>query len=153
VTGALGGPAAAVRAWLAGKEPGEVDRARFAHPIPRIEAAISLASLGVTSAIDISDGLMGDLAHIAAASKVGVEVDLERIPRVPGVSPLEAAASGEEYELAVTGGEIDVEAFYAEHGLRLSEIGRIVAGPPGVMLREAGMTVTPPPGFDHFMRK
>ena len=153
VTGTLGGPAAAVRAWKAGKEPSEVDRARFAHPIPRIEAAIALAALGVTSAIDLSDGLIGDLAHIAAGSKVAVEVDLERIPRLAGVSAIEAAASGEEYELAVTGGELNVKAFFDEHGLLLSEIGRIVAGPPGVTLREAGKTVLPPPGFDHFKRK
>lgn len=153
VTGALGGPAAAVRAWMADKEPNEVNRARFAHPIPRIEAAISLASRGVTSAIDISDGLAGDLAHIAAASNVSVELDLERIPCVPGVSPIDAVRSGEEYELAVTGQDIDGEAFYQELGLRLTEIGRIVAGPPGVKLREEGKTVVTPAGFDHFKRK
>ena len=153
VTGTLGGPAAAVRAWKAGKEPSEVQRARFAHPIPRIEAAIALGVLGVTSAIDISDGLLGDLAHIAAASKVAVEVDLERIPHLPGVSAIEAAGSGEEYEIAVTASEINVNAFFDEHGLLLSEIGRIVAGPPRVTLREAGKTVAAPPGFDHFKRK
>src|SRR5688500_5002269 len=152
VTGMLGGPAAAVRAWLSGKEPGEADRARFAHPIPRIEAAIALARLGATAAIDISDGLMGDLAHIAAASKVGVEVDLERIPRVPGVSALEAAGSGEEYELAITAGEIDVNAFSEAHGLALTEIGRIVAGPPGVELLENGQPIASPRGYDHFRR-
>src|SRR5687767_9851432 len=43
VTGYLGGPGAALRAWRAGKLPGEIDRARFAHPIPRIDAAIGLA--------------------------------------------------------------------------------------------------------------
>jgi thiamine-monophosphate kinase len=153
VTGILGGPSAAVRAWLAGKEPGEAERARFAHPIPRIEAGIALARLGATAAIDVSDGLIGDLAHIAAASKVCIEVDLERVPRMPGISALEAAASGEEYELAVAGGEIDVDAFSEAHGLRLTEIGRIVAGPPGVELRENGQRITSPGGFDHFSRK
>lgn len=153
VTGALGGPAAAVRAWMSDEEPNELHRARFAHPIPRIEAAISLASLGVTSAIDISDGLAGDLAHIAAASKVCVDLDLERIPCVPGVAAIDAVSSGEEYELAVTGPAIDVEAFYQEQGLRLTEVGRIVAGPSGVKLREEGKTVATPAGFDHFKRK
>jgi thiamine-monophosphate kinase len=153
VTGTLGGPAAAVRAWMGGKEPSELNRARFAHPIPRIEAAISLAALGVTSAIDVSDGLTGDLAHIAAASRVSVELDIERIPAVPGVSALEAASAGEEYELAVTAAAIDCDAFHEEHGLRLTEIGRIVAGPPGVKLFESGKTVATPEGFDHFRRK
>lgn len=153
VTGALGGPGAAVRAWLDGKEPRERDRARFAHPIARIEAALTLAARGVTSAIDISDGLMGDLAHIAAASKVAIEVDLERVPCMPEISALEAVGSGEEYELAVTGRGIDVSAFYDEHAIPLTEVGRIVAGAPGVQLFQAGKKIATPRGFDHFKRK
>ena len=153
VTGALGGPGAAVRAWMEGKEPREQDRARFAHPIARIEAAIALAARGVTSAIDISDGLMGDLAHIAAASRVAIEIELERIPCMPGVPPIDAVGSGEEYELAITGSGIDVSAFYDEHGLLVTEVGRIVAGPPGVQLLHAGQKVATPRGFDHFRRK
>lgn len=153
VTGVLGGPSAAVRAWLSGKEPGEAERARFAHPIPRIEAAIALARLGATAAIDVSDGLMSDLAHIAAASRVCIEIDLERVPRMTGISALEAAGSGEEYELAITAGEIDVGAFSEAHGLALTEIGRIVAGPPGVELREKGQRVASPAGYDHFRRQ
>ena len=67
------------------------DRARFANPVPRIEPAIGLAERGASSAIDVSDGLIADLAHIAAASKVRIEIDVERIPHVDGVSPAEAA--------------------------------------------------------------
>src|SRR4051812_7364268 len=85
VTGRLGGPAAAVRAWLAGKQPSEAERARFACPVPRIDAAIGLSERGATSGIDISDGLAADLTHIAAASKVAIEIDIERIPRFDGV--------------------------------------------------------------------
>lgn len=153
VTGLLGGPGAAVRAWLAGKHPNPHDRARFAHPVPRIDAALALASRGATAGIDISDGLMGDLAHVAAASGIRIEVDLERIPRVPGVSGLQAASSGEEYELAVTAPDIDVRSFHEELGLQLTEIGRIVAGPPGVELREGGKKIAAPAGYDHFNRK
>jgi thiamine-monophosphate kinase len=153
VTGLLGGPGAAVRAWLAGKHPNAHDRARFAHPVPRIEAALALASRGATAGIDISDGLMGDLAHVAAASGIRIEVDLERIPRVTGVSALQAASSGEEYELAVTAPDIDVRTFQEELGMQLTEIGRIVAGPQGVELREAGKKIVTPAGYDHFDRK
>jgi len=153
VTGSLGGPGAAVRAWLDGKHPNAHDRARFAHPVPRIEAGLALASRGATAGIDISDGLMGDLAHVAAASGVRIEVDLERIPRVPGVSALQAASSGEEYELAVTAPDIDVRTFQKELEIHLTEIGRIVAGPQGVELREAGKKVATPAGYDHFNRK
>ncbi|MEO8909241.1 MAG: thiamine-phosphate kinase [Gemmatimonadaceae bacterium] len=153
VTGHLGGPAAAVRAWHAGKEPTDRDRARFAHPVPRIEPAIGLAERGASSAIDISDGLVADLAHVAAASKVRIEIDVDRIPRVEGVSPIEAANSGEEYEVAVTALEIDTEQFAAEFGLALTEIGRVVAGTPGVDLMEGGKKIVAPPGFDHFRTK
>jgi thiamine-monophosphate kinase len=153
VTGRLGGPAAALRAWNAGAQPSEQDRARFAHPIPRIEAAIGLAERGATSAIDVSDGLIADMGHLAAASKVCIEIDLARIPRLNGVSPLEAASSGEEYEIVVTGPEIDVDQFSSEFGLDLTEIGRVVAGSSGVALLNDGQRVTAPLGFDHFRDK
>ena len=150
VTGHLGGPAAALRAWNSGKEPSERDRARFAHPIPRIDAAIGLADRGATSAIDVSDGLIADIGHLAAASKVCIEVDLASIPRLDGIAELEAASSGEEYEIVVTAPAIDVEQFASEFGLDLTEIGRVVAGPPRVALLKDGKQITAPPGFDHF---
>jgi thiamine-monophosphate kinase len=150
VTGKLGGPAAALRAWRAGKVPSETDRARFAHPIPRIDAAIGLAERGATSAIDVSDGLIADIRHIAAASKVRVEIDLDRIPRLGGASALEAANSGEEYEIVVTASQVDVVQFKSEFGLELTEIGRIVAGSPRVELLKDGEPAKAPPGFDHF---
>jgi thiamine-monophosphate kinase len=153
VTGRLGGPAAAVRAWRAGKDPSENDRARFANPVPRIEPAIGLAERGASSGIDISDGLMADLGHIAAASKVCIEIEAERIPRVDGVSPLQAASSGEEYEILVTAPEIDISQFSEEFGLDLTEVGRVVAGPPGVVLMQGGERIIAPPGFDHFKDK
>ena len=153
VTGRLGGPAAAVRAWRAGKEPTESDRARFANPVPRIEPAIGLAARGATSGIDISDGLIADVGHIAAASKVCIEIDAEQIPRVSGVTPLEAASSGEEYEIVVTAPEIDTRQFSEEFGLDLTEIGRVVAGSTGIVLMQGGERVTAPPGFDHFRDK
>jgi len=153
VTGRLGGPAAAVRAWRAGKEPTDGDRARFASPVPRIEPAIGLSDRGATSGIDISDGLIADVGHIAAASSVCIEIDADRIPRVNGVTPLEAASSGEEYEIVVTAPEIDTGQFSEEFGLDLTEIGRVVAGSSGIVLMQGGERITAPPGFDHFRDK
>jgi len=153
VTGRLGGPAAAVRAWKAGRQPSETERARFACPIPRIDAALGLAARGASAGIDISDGLTADLAHIAAASKVGIEVDADRIPRFEGVSAIDAAGSGEEYEIVVTARDIDAGRFVEEFGLDLTEIGRVVAGPPRVTLLQGGNSINPPPGFDHFSDK
>lgn len=153
VTGRLGGPAAAVRAWRAGGEPTESDRARFANPVPRIEPGIGLAARGATSGIDISDGLMADVSHLAAASKVCIEIDAERIPRVGGVSAVQAASSGEEYEIVVTAPEIDTGQFSEEFGLDLTEIGRVVAGTTGIVLMQKGELIVVPPGFDHFRDK
>ena len=153
VTGRLGGPSAALRAWSAGGQPNERDRARFANPVPRIDAAIGLASRGATSAIDISDGLIADVGHIAAASKIGIEIDLARIPCFGDASPMEAASSGEEYEIVVTSPKIDVEEFLSEFGLDLTEIGRVVAGPARVELLNDGKKVSSPSGFDHFRDK
>jgi thiamine-monophosphate kinase len=153
VTGRLGGPAAAVRAWRAGGVPTDADRGRFASPVPRIEPAIGLAARGATSAIDISDGLMADVGHIAAASKVCIEIDAERVPRVSGVSPVQAASSGEEYEIVVTGPAIDTTQFAEEFGLDLTEIGRVVPGTPGIVLKQGGELIATPPGFDHFRDK
>ncbi|HEV7388646.1 MAG TPA: thiamine-phosphate kinase [Gemmatimonadaceae bacterium] len=150
VTGSLGGPEAALRAWRAGQEPSEGNRARFACPVPRIDAAIALASRGATSAIDISDGLAADLTHVAAASKVRMEIDVEEVPRMPGVSPIDALSSGEEYEIVVTAPSIDVKQFSEEFGLSLTEIGRVVAGSPGVSLVGGGKQISAPQGFDHF---
>jgi thiamine-monophosphate kinase len=137
---------------MSGKEPSERDRARFANPVPRIEPAIALAAMGATSAVDISDGLVADVAHIAAASKVRIEIDAEKIPRFDGVSAIEASCAGEEYELAITAGEIDAVKFADEHGLQLTEVGRVVAGSPGLTLLENGQPVPVPRGYDHFQK-
>jgi len=150
VTGALGGPAAAVRAWKAGKQPTERDRARFAHPVPRVEPAIGLAARGASAAIDISDGLAADLTHVAAASKVRIEIDADRIPRLDGVSAIEAAGGGEEYEIIVTAPNIDTRRFTEEFGLQLTDIGRVVAGHPEVKLLQGGARISTPTGFNHF---
>jgi thiamine monophosphate kinase len=96
---------------------------------------------------------MADVGHIAAASKVCIEIDAERIPRVDGVSPVQAASSGEEYEIVVTAPKIDTAQFAEEFGLDLTEIGRVVAGSPGIVLKQGGELIVSPPGFDHFRDK
>ena len=56
-------------------------------------------------------------------------------------------------EIAVTAPEIDVEQFTEEFGLRLTRIGRVVAGRPGVTLLREGESIPIPAGFDHFRKK
>ncbi len=150
VTGRLGGPAAALAAWLAGAAPDPDDRARFAHPIPRLREAQWLVARGATAGIDVSDGLVADVAHVAAASAVRISLDLARVPRTARSTPIEAGRSGEEYELAVTApAGLDVSAFAREFDLPLSAIGSVAAGPPGVDVAVAGARVDPPMGYNH----
>jgi thiamine-monophosphate kinase len=153
VTGRLGGAGAAVRSWISGREPSPAHRARFARPLPRIREAQWLAGRGAHAAIDVSDGLVADVRHIATASGVTVELDLGRVPAAHSVSPGDAAASGEEYEVVVCApGEIDVNAFHAAFSLELSEIGRVVRAHSGgeVAVLHGGERVDPPRGHDHF---
>jgi thiamine-monophosphate kinase len=153
VTGELGGPLLALRDYVRGTAPRPADRARFARPAARLGPARWLARQGARSAVDVSDGIVADVAHLAAASGVRAVVDLDRLPLVRGADPREAARSGEEYELAVScPAELDVGRFEAEWGVRLTEVGRVeeAAGGAGVEVRLGGARVDLAPGYDHF---
>jgi thiamine-monophosphate kinase len=137
-----------------GRSPLPEHRARFARPTPRIREALWLASHGATAAIDISDGLISDAGHLAAASGADVCIELEAIPVVSGASALDAAKSGEEYELAVTSrARIDEHAFAREFGVPLTRVGTVAAprdSAPKARLRSHGAFVGQPAGHDHF---
>jgi len=153
VTGRLGGAGLALAALRAGRRLAPALWRRFGRPVPRIAAGRWLARRGARAMIDISDGLAGDAGQLAAASGVGVAIELERIPCWPGVTPLAAVRSGEEYELLVAMprrfGPTEVKAFGRATGLPLTRIGACTAG-RGVRMTHDGRPITPPPGFDHF---
>lgn len=155
VTGALGGPGAALTAWMRGGTPDDAARARFAHPEARIAAGLWLAAHGATAAIDLSDGLSGDVAHVAHASGVRCTISLDAVPCTAGVKVSDALVSGEEYELLVAAPALDVRAFAAAHrGLALTAIGRVQAPAPGdgadVVGEQGGVRVALPRAHDHF---
>jgi thiamine-monophosphate kinase len=151
VTGRLGAAGAVVRALLANAEPDPRHREKFARPQPRIAEARWLAAMGAAAAIDVSDGLVADLGHLAAASDVRIELDLDHIPVAEGVTPKDAAASGEEYELVVSAPEpLDLEAFVAAFRIPLTPIAHAVAGDAAVEVRRKGRRVANPGGHDHF---
>lgn len=140
VTGALGGARAALFDWRDGRTPSPAARLAFARPQPRLAAARWLANQGATAMMDISDGLGGDASHLAAASGVRLELQLERLPIHPSVHAVSnragigfrhfAATGGEDYELLVT----LPPSFMAERecepaaGVVLTRIGRVVEG-------------------------
>jgi thiamine-monophosphate kinase len=149
VTGVLGAPHAALRLLEQGNPPGEW-RERLVHPAARLHEARWLALHGASAAIDISDGLVGDLRHVAAASSVGISIDAARVPRASGVTVEDALAGGEEYELIVTTPvAFDAAAFEQRFGLPLTEIGAVSAMRPGEV-RVIGARVAHTSGHDHF---
>jgi thiamine-monophosphate kinase len=154
VSGTLGGPGAAVRAWRSGSAPGRDARQRFAHPVPRIRESQWLRDRGARALIDLSDGLLGDAGHLAAASGAAIRLEAESVPVHPAAAGwMDAVASGEEYELLValppafeTSAAVD---FAARFGIPLTRVGAVEAG-SGVVLEHGGRAVTAPHGFSHF---
>lgn len=162
VTGQLGASAAAVRIWRGGGTPAPELRAAFAAPTPRIVEARRLVEHEVVDAmIDVSDGLVGDLAHVAAASGVRITIELERVPVAPAAvaalgddAALDVALhGGEDYELAfVTDpGVVDPAWFADRFGMSLTRVGRVSEG-EGVWLEAASGASrrAAEGGFDHW---
>lgn len=154
VTGRLGAPRLALDALERGLTPLAAHRERFARPVPRLREGRWLAEHGVTAAIDCSDGVAADLGHVAAASRVHIVLDLDRLPLVNGATLHDAARSGEEYELLVTApAELDAALFEREFSLSLTAIGRVEhAGAEGATVEtlRGGVRVPSPKGHDHF---
>jgi len=154
VTGTLGGPLLALRAWERGGTPSAECRARFARPAARLEEARWLAAHGATAGLDVSDGVASEASHLAAAGGVRIVLDLDRMPALAPATLHEAARSGEEYELLVTApSTLDAAAFTARFGIPLTRIGTVdeaAAGASPVEARMAGVRVELPRGHDHF---
>jgi thiamine-monophosphate kinase len=105
--------------------------------------------------IDLSDGLVADAGHLAAASGVALRLDAARLPCGPGITPQEALDSGEEYELLATlppGALGALRASERAGDAPVTVVG-IVAEGTGVQLegRAAAHGGAPaaPGGFDH----
>ncbi|NMC69931.1 MAG: thiamine-phosphate kinase, partial [Myxococcales bacterium] len=143
----------------------EVDRLRrrYLHPPLRLDAAAVLASVA-SAAIDVSDGLLQDLGHLADASAIGVRLRLDALPLAFGhprddrTLALELAlGGGEDYELlaAVPPAAVALaDRLCAEAGVGLYEIGEAAGDlPPGTLVGlEADGSERPLErrGFRHF---
>jgi len=155
VTGRLGAAAAAVAAWKRGA-PAEAEwERRFWEPRPRVAEARWLRERGAEAAIDLSDGLVADAGHLAAASGVALEIDAEAVPADAGVELPLALAGGEDFELlvGVAGGifgEKEATEFEREFGIPLSLVGRAVSGSDVRVFRGGEEVKVEVSGFDHF---
>lgn len=185
VTG-VPGSAAAFLALALWAEPPSRERApleiaeRFILPASRVRLARALAAAGgVRAAVDISDGLAADLAHLCAASGMGAIVDESRLPADEPFrsaartlsafagqerGPLPAGEAGLQAHLALSASDdyellLAIEpaawqacsAVAAEAGVQLTAIGEVGAG-PGLWLRTRDGVERPlvARGWDHF---
>jgi thiamine-monophosphate kinase len=114
--------------------------ARRAMELPEPRVALGLALRGLaTAAIDVSDGLLGDLGHVLRASGVGAVLHLADFPRRPllarqplAVQRMALLTGGDDYELLFTAPEAAgpaVQAAAAQAGVPVQAIGRITATP------------------------
>jgi thiamine-monophosphate kinase len=164
VSGQLGDARLALEAFRGTLSlPGETfDRVRRAMELPQPRVALGQALRGLASAaIDLSDGLLGDLGHVLRASRVGAVVDESALPCSAAVAALDPAwrrrcllHGGDDYELLFTAPPAHddaVRAAGAAAGVAVTPIGRIEAG-PGLDVRDAAgaRVAADARGFDHF---
>ena len=156
VSGELGGASLAlVRPDIASAA------ARLHMPEPRVELGERLRGLA-HAAIDVSDGLAGDLGHILERSRLGARVNYADLPRPAAFRGLGDAqleqdcvlSGGDDYELLFTAAPErrgELAALAAELALPLSRIGTMQAGEPRlVVLDDQGRPMSYGRGFDHF---
>ena len=148
VTGRLGGGAAGLRALLAGSSADDSQVSSYARPVPRVEAGKILAH-HAHAAIDVSDGLLGDLAKLLAASHcLGADLSSEAIPLAPGAGLGDALGPSDDYELLVSLPRLTGEQVAARLDCEWHCIGS-VAAEPGIRLD--GETVAAESrGYRHF---
>lgn len=136
---------------------------RLHQPEPRVELGERLRGYA-HAAIDVSDGLAGDLQHILVRSSVGAQVQYDAIPRPAAFEKLGNAelekdcvlSGGDDYELLFTAAaerRADLEALSRELKIPLTRIGVIQPGPVQLVIRDArGNAMSYRGGFDHFQR-
>jgi thiamine-monophosphate kinase len=164
VSGTLGDARAALEVF---RGTLECDTAAFAAlrramELPEPRVALGQALRGVaSSAIDLSDGLLGDLGHVLRGSGVGARLALPALPRSAQLAALPEALQqdfllhgGDDYELLFTAaaGRADaVQAAARAAGVLVTPIGRIEAGSALVVTDAAGRALpVAARGFDHF---
>lgn len=137
----------------------------YFQPVPRVNLGQGCAGLA-SAAIDLSDGLMADLGHIAKQSDVGIELNAKAIPVARVVKRIMSAmgdksqglnlalTAGDEYELALIVAEDQQEALQqtaADLNVPLTLIGHVVKGTRVKCLNNDGQEIeVKTSGYQHF---
>jgi thiamine-monophosphate kinase len=133
---------------------------RFDYPTPRVQLGLAARQVA-SAAMDISDGLAGDLPKLAAASGVHAHVYVERLPLSAALRATVSAAqarewalgAGDDYELLFAASPANypkLEAAARQLNLTLTIIGELSSG-SGVSWSADGVDYIPAAsGFDHF---
>jgi thiamine-monophosphate kinase len=165
VTGTLGDAGAGLALATDRLQPGDLVAAaavteRFDYPTPRVRFGACARGLA-SAAMDVSDGLAGDLPKLAHASSLAAHVDVGRLPLSPALTSLVplpqalawALAAGDDYELLLAVAPEHRQALAAEARrlhLNLTVIGELRRG-NGVHWTHGGAPFAAPAhGYDHF---
>lgn len=163
VSGTVGDARLALEAFRGRVDLGaDFEWVRRAMELPQPRVALGQALRGVaSSAIDVSDGLLGDLSHILRRSEVGATVDVDAVPRSAVLGRHEATlqrtctlAGGDDYELIFTAPPRRADAVAAaaqQAGVTVTRIG-VIEADPGLRLidRQHLPVVNGFGSFDHF---
>lgn len=124
-----------------------------AHRKPDVNYKLATNFRSVSAMCDVSDGLLSELNHIASASKVGIEIDVELVKVIPGFEALAEIAGSDIWQLVwqwiLTGGEdhIFVATTSAQIPVGAYQIGKVIAGNKVTV---PGIAELPSSGFRHF---
>jgi thiamine-monophosphate kinase len=133
---------------------------RLHRPTPRIQLGLALRDVSLC-AIDISDGLAGDLEHICKASEVGMHIETQRLPRSTALRENcsdeqalhNALSAGDDYELCFTAPQNahnQIMTISEQQQLQLTQIGRVEEH-LGLRFRDNQDRVIPAPAaYQHF---
>lgn len=163
VSGTVGDAAAALKALKGEIEVPEGDLefllSRLERPTPRVALGEQLRRVA-SAAIDISDGLAGDLRHILERSGVGAVIEWDRLPRSAALSRLPLAvqrqstlAGGDDYELLFTAPRVRRGAVVAAGeaaAVALTTIGRITEEGLSILDGAGEPIALAAGGYDHF---
>jgi len=153
LSGQLGHTAHALRQWQRA-DHSEAVRKAFGDVQPRLAEGMALREAGVRCCIDVSDGLLADVAHLATSSGVGMNIELSLIPAfsrlVPGQDREEAVnlmlSGGEDYALVCTA-PARLRDSLSSLAVRIGQCRN--GGGVNVLLNGAAWATTER-GFDHF---